>query len=426
MENMRDSGVKWIGDIPSHWEIKFLHQVVSCVKNKNLDLAEKNLLSLSYGKIKRKDINTNEGLLPLSFENYNVIEKGDIVLRLTDLQNDHTSLRVGRAEEKGIITSAYTTLRPFDINYSKYLYYLLHSFDIKKGFYGMGSGVRQGLGYDELKNSLVLVPPLAEQTAIAKYLDKVGAQIDDIVEETKKSAEDYKKLRLSVISEAVTCGLDKNAEMKESGIEWIGKVPKGWKVIKIKQVGKTSSGATPSRSKEFDYFENASIPWIKTLDLNDSNIFESSEKITQEALNKSSCSIMPIDTVCVAMYGGAGTIGKCGQLKIQAATNQAICSIVCNEKIFSNFLLYHLIAIRQYWMYYALGTRKDPNINQNVVSEMKIILPPLPEQKAIAEYLDKKCAAIDEIIAEKENLITDLELYKKSLIYETVTGKRKV
>ena len=120
---MKDSGIEWVGEIPKHWQIKVLFQLATQVKNKNKDLVEKNLLSLSYGKIKRKNIEKSEGLLPASFDGYNIIEENDIVLRLTDLQNDHTSLRVGRTTERGIITSAYVTIRPINSNASKYLYY---------------------------------------------------------------------------------------------------------------------------------------------------------------------------------------------------------------------------------------------------------------------------------------------------------------
>ena len=163
---MKNSNVEWIGEMPKGWTIQYLFQLATQVKNKNHDLKEQNLLSLSYGKIRRKNIETTDGLLPESFDGYNIIEEGDIVLRLTDLQNDHTSLRVGRSTERGIITSAYTTLHPSKET-SKFLYFALHSFDIKKGFYGMGSGVRQGLNYDEVKKLLIPFPPLSEQEAIA-------------------------------------------------------------------------------------------------------------------------------------------------------------------------------------------------------------------------------------------------------------------
>lgn len=181
--DMKDSGIKWIGHVPSHWHLHTLYQLVYQVKNKNSDLQETNLLSLSYGKIKRKDINTNDGLLPATFDGYNIIESGDIVLRLTDLQNDRTSLRVGHATERGIITSAYTTLRPINPAHSRYLYYLIHAFDLKKGFYGMGSGVRQGLNYDEVKELRIILPPQEEQNTIVAFLDEQFAKIDAIVED---------------------------------------------------------------------------------------------------------------------------------------------------------------------------------------------------------------------------------------------------
>ena len=178
---MKNSGVDWIQDIPTGWGVRVLFQLADQVKNKNKDLAEKNLLSLSYGKIKRKDINNPEGLLPESFDGYNIIEADDIVLRLTDLQNDHTSLRVGQAKERGIITSAYTTLRPSVLVNPQYLYYVIHAYDLIKGFYGMGAGVRQGLNYDEVKTIRVPLPPMEEQKSIVAFLDDQVSQIDSII-----------------------------------------------------------------------------------------------------------------------------------------------------------------------------------------------------------------------------------------------------
>ncbi len=233
-EKTKDSGIEWIGSVPSHWRVHTLYQLVTQVKEKNSNLQEKNLLSLSYGKIKRKDIDSPDGLLPASFDGYNIIEDGDIVLRLTDLQNDHTSLRVGLATERGIITSAYTTLRPIDTSNSKYLYYLLHAFDLKKGFYGMGSGVRQGLNYAEVKELRVVLPGQDEQNAIVRFLDNQCGQIDSIIEEAKSSIEEYKKWKASIIFEAVTKGLNPLAEMKDSHIDWIGLVPSHWKLSRIK------------------------------------------------------------------------------------------------------------------------------------------------------------------------------------------------
>lgn len=201
---MRSSGIRWIGELPSSWAIRALFQLVTQVKNKNVDLSEKNLLSLSYGKIKRKSIDTTDGLLPASFDGYNIIEANDIVLRLTDLQNDHTSLRVGRATERGIITSAYVTIRPMEGVNSEYLYYVLHAFDLKKGLYGMGSGVRQGLNYDEVKMIKIPYAPEHIQSQIVAYLDEQCKTIESIIEEKQALISDLEFYKRSLIYEVVT------------------------------------------------------------------------------------------------------------------------------------------------------------------------------------------------------------------------------
>ena len=202
---MKSSGVDWIGDIPEKWDVRKLFQVFTQVKNKNQGMTETNLLSLSYGKIKQKNIETSFGLLPESFETYNIIEKNDIVLRLTDLQNDQKSVRVGLSTQRGIITSAYVTMRAKDSRMAPYLYYLLHTFDIEKGFYGMGDGVRQGLNWDELKKLLSLVlPPLSEQKEIADYLDAKCAEIDAFIAKKQTVIDKLTEYKKSLIYEYVT------------------------------------------------------------------------------------------------------------------------------------------------------------------------------------------------------------------------------
>lgn len=201
---MKDSGIDWIGNVPSTWKTNTLYQLVTQVKNKNTAMQEDNLLSLSYGKIKRRDINARGGLLPESFTGYNIIEKDDIVLRLTDLQNDHTSLRVGISKERGIITSAYTVLRAINQENAAYMHYLLHAFDIKKGFYGMGSGVRQGLNYDEVKELRIVLPPLTEQNDIVKYIDEKYSKIDSMIAEKETIIDKLDIYKKSLIYETVT------------------------------------------------------------------------------------------------------------------------------------------------------------------------------------------------------------------------------
>lgn len=290
-------------------------------------------------------------------------------------------------------------------------------------------GIREGknIQYWDFSNMLLALPPKEIQIRSAQYLNAKCTEIDTMLSKTRSSIEEYKKLKQAVITQAVTKGVRGEREMKDCGVEWAGLVPHHWGVAKIGSIGQTSSGATPLRSKESSFFDDATIRWVRTLDLNDGFVYDSSEKITELALASSACSIMPKGTVCVAMYGGAGTIGKCGLLMSDCATNQAVCSIVCNRKIVSPiFLLMQLLALKPYWMKYAVGTRKDPNISQDIVARMKILIPPLDEQKEITDYLDAKCAEIDKLIAKKEQLVKELESYKKSLIYEVVTGKREV
>jgi type I restriction enzyme S subunit len=201
---MKDSGIEWIGQIPEDWKINTVFQIFTQVKNKNEGLIEQNLLSLSYGKLKRKSIDTVGGLLPENFDGYNIIEKDDIVLRLTDLQNDHKSLRVGLARERGIITSAYVTIRNRTSNNPQYLYYYLHSFDIAKGFYGMGAGVRQGLNWDGLKWLKITTPSKNEQQEIVTYLDNKCSEIDKLITKKEKLIEELETYKKSLIYEYVT------------------------------------------------------------------------------------------------------------------------------------------------------------------------------------------------------------------------------
>ena len=201
---MKDSGIEWVGEIPVGWDVHPVYYYFGERKNSNYALQEQNLLSLSYGKIIRKDINTNGGLLPASFNTYNIVEAGDIIIRPTDLQNDKRSLRTGLVKERGIITSAYIDLKPKSSVNSVYFHYLLHSFDVQKVFYNMGNGVRQGLNYSEFSKLMVIAPSLPEQQAIADYLDAKCSEIDQVIaqkQEQLSTLADYKK---SLIYEYVT------------------------------------------------------------------------------------------------------------------------------------------------------------------------------------------------------------------------------
>lgn len=192
----------------------------------------------------------------------------------------------------------------------------------------------------------------------------------------------------------------------------------------MKWVHQTTSGGTPKTSDSENY--NGEIPWLRTLDLNNNEVFNCKIKITQKALSESSAKIVPVNSVLVAMYGGAGTIGKSGLLRFNASINQAICVILPNKKTNPEFLHYFIIFIRPYWMVGAEGTRRDPNISQDDIKNKEFIFPPIKEQQSIVDYIEAECCKIDAKINKTEKLIQLLNEYCTALISEAVTGKIKI
>ena len=427
MREMKDSGIAWIGAMPRAWKMNTIAQIFLQVKCKNTGLQEKNLLSLSYGKVKRKSIDTVEGLLPESFDGYNIIEKDDIVLRLTDLQNDHTSLRVGLAEERGIITSAYLTIRNRSNFCPKYLYYYLHSFDIAKGFYGMGAGVRQGLNWDGVKWLKILAPSVPEQERIAAFLDAECAEIDTVLEKTRASIEEYKKLKQAVITQAVTKGVRGDRPMKDSGIEWIGDIPAEWEIRKIFR--------TINKVGDIDHYMPGSvddgIPYLMTGDLqeklSDVNLKRCKKVSFQDYEMLSSKIRVSKGDAVFARYATIGTV--C----FVDTEDNILVSYACliikpnSSLLYGEFLFYYLKStafleeIKQY-----IKANTQANVGLDSVSKAKIALPSVHEQQKIVEYLRDKCKKIDALIAKKQQYLTEIENYKKSLIYEYVTGKKEV
>lgn len=432
---MKNSGVPWLLDIPESWGIRALFQLVDQVKNKNKDLSERNLLSLSYGRIKRKDINSSDGLLPESFDGYNIIEANDIVLRLTDLQNDHTSLRVGLSHERGIITSAYTTLRPSALVWPEYLYYALHAYDLIKGFYGMGSGVRQGLNYDEVKTIKVPFPSLDEQQIIAEFLDDQVSQIDSIIAEVQVSIEEYKQWKKASISKAATRGINDSVQMKESGIENLGRIPTTYNIASVRWLlslltDYTANGSFGDLAKNVEYKET--IDYARLVRLTDLRVnFENEgvyvDKHAYDYLSKSSLFGGEILLANVGAYAGLAL--EMPKVDFNATLGPNMFLIKTDDSKWSqHFAYYSLIGIFSYdqLKQKASNTTAQPKLNKDNLKSVKVVLPPLDEQYKISAYLDSQCEAIDTLIREKTCLVEDLEMYKRSLIYEVVTGKRKV
>ena len=233
--NYKQSSYDWLGRVPQHWDEKFLEQTASekCVKNSRNTV--KQVLSLSYGEIKKKN-NLNKGLIAQDLSTYQIVEPGDIIMRLTDLQNDHKSLRTGIVKNKGIITAAYLCLCP-KIN-PEYLHYTLRAYDVKKVFYGMGGGVRQSIGFKDVRHMYVPVPPRAEQDQIVRFLDWKVSEINKLISIKRCQISLLDEAMERKISDVIIHGLSANVPLKESGTKWIGALPANWQVIRCKYLFK--------------------------------------------------------------------------------------------------------------------------------------------------------------------------------------------
>ena len=424
MTRMKESGIDWIGQIPEEWEVAKVNHIFEEHKQKNRGNKEKNLLSLSYGRIIQKSIDSFFGLLPESFDTYNIIQRGDIVLRLTDLQNDKKSLRVGLARENGIITSAYLTLRLKSTGCSdSYMYYLLHTYDICKVFYNFGGGVRQGGTWSDIYKMELLNPPCNEQQKIADFLDKKTAQLDKVKGLLEEQIQKLKDYRASLIYETVTKGLDKTVSMKDSGIDWIGQVPQRWGVKAIKYIfDEIGSGSTPKSDNEIFY--DGDINWIQSGDLYQTDTVTSvSKTISYQGFNSTSAlKIYQPPFVALAMYGAS--VGNVAVSYIDACVNQAVVVMLgASEKV--RFGKYAIEASKNNLIFSAQGGTQ-PNISQNLIKNWSIPQPKNEEQEQIADFLDEKTVQIDKLIQIKNKQIENINKQRQTLIFDYVTGKRRV
>lgn len=408
MTRMKDSGIEWIGEVPEEWGIMKLSQSFSEHKLKNLGNIEQNLLSLSYGKIVRKSIKSSVGLLPESFETYNIIDSNDIVLRLTDLQNDKRSLRTGLANERGIITSAYLTIRLIDGNDSaKYYHYLLHSYDKCKVFYNFGGGVRQGGTWDDLSVLKMIVPPKDEQTKIADYLDKKVAQLDKVkslLEEQIKTLEDY---RQSLIYETVTKGLDKTVPLKDSGVDWIGQIPEGWGIGRLKHFYNLFAGGDIQEENFSVEFDDKFCYPVLSNSKENNGIFGYSNVYRFEE-----------GTVTVT---GRGDIGYAEYRTFKYFP--IIRLLVCVPFIKTDG------RFTTYWINSAVIEKNQTAVSQLTrftLGELPFPKIDLEVQREIADFLDKKTEQINQMIAIKKEQIENINKQRQTLIYDVVTGKRRV
>ena len=425
MREMKDSGIEWIGEIPKSWTITILSALFSERKCKNSGLTENNLLSLSYGNIVRKNIESNEGLLPASFETYNIIAPGNIVFRLTDLQNDKRSLRPGLCQERGIITSAYVTLQIRSNDSPRYMHYLFHTYDLCKVFYGMGDGVRQGMNYEDLKRLRILRPDQETQRRIADYLDRKCSQIDAIIARQQEVIEKLKAYKLSVITEAVTKGLNPGVPMKDSGVEWIGKIPEHWKIGKLcfftVRIGDGLHG-TPEFDDAGEYY------FINGNNLGDTyiTIRENTKSVSLDEYNKYFIALNE-NTLLISLNGTIGNVSQYHGEQIILGKSAGYIIVDSRRELTIDYLKFYLQSksVKTLFELSFAGTTIN-NLSLETLRNLPVCIMTGEEQFHIAKFLDKKCARIDQVIQKKQLTIDKLNEYKKSLIYEIVTGKKEV
>ncbi len=414
----KPSGMSWIGEIPSHWDILYLFQVAKEHNLSNKEVHHQNLLSLSYGKIIRKDINKTEGLLPSSFDTYQIVEPGNIVMRLTDLQNDHKSLRVGLVNEEGIITSAYVAMEVSKTINPDFFYLMLHSFDIKKVFYSMGGGLRQNLNYDGLRKLSIPIPPLDEQKKIVEFLSTKTSQIDAQQRERERELRLLDELKQSEIANVVTRGLNPDVPMKDSGIPWIGQMPAHWDIQRLGSLfhDRISLNADYKFNRAYKFNYGTLVPKEETgdvADLKDTYIKYSvlqQNDIVINGLNlnydfvSKRVAISPTDCIITSAY-----------LVLRPYNNT-----------YSEYFLQLFKAMDSQKLFHGMGTGIRLTLSFNELKSQYLPIPPIEEQKAIVDYIQQKNSAIDEMIANLRAEIDFLIEYKQRLIADVVTGQIKV
>ena len=407
----KDSGVKWLGEIPSHWEVVRGLAVFSENKNKNTQLENSIVLSLSYGKIiVKKDIDS--GLVPEEYSSYQIVKPGFIIVRSTDLQNDKTSLRIGYVCNEGIITSAYLGLQVKGNNNDKYLYYFLHDWDITKEIYRHGNGLRQSLSWNDLRDVNVLLPPLSEQDAIVRYIDAATSKIDKAIAMQQKMIDLLNERKQIIIQNAVTKGLDDKVEMKESGVEWTEFFPNSWSIKKVKYI--------------FEFISTKEVASNRTFNIALENIVAHSGNYidTNSEYEASGVSFRKNDILFGKLRPYLAKVHLCERAGIALGDIFVLRPLSGFD---SSFLRYLLIS-EKFIQYVDSSTygAKMPRANWDFIGNIYVAYPTLDKQRDISKYLDKEMQRFDSAISNCQRQIVLLQERKQIIINEVVTGKVKV
>lgn len=427
MREMKDSGIEWIGEVPNDWRI---------VRNKNAFVCNKELvgekseltqlLSLTTRGIKKKDINNAEGKLPESFDTYQFVKENDIVMCLFDL--DCSAVFSGISPFDGMISPAYRVLSCKESMEPRYADYWFRYISDGRKFNHYAKNIRYTLSYEEFSALPLLLPEKSEQRSIADYLDRKCSQIDVIIARQQEVIEKLKTYKLSVITEAVTKGLNPDVPMKDSGVEWIGEIPEHWKMVRLKFLLShiiDCPHETPIYSADGDYLV------IRTADQDlgklraAENMYRLDEGEYQNRIRR-----MPLEKDDI-VYGREGE--RWGLACLVPESNkyclgQRMLQFRCKMELFLPGFAMWALNSKFVYLQGAIDTigSTSPHVNISTVRNFLIPLPNINEQQEIIEYVDKKMSQLDKEVEHREMLICKLNEYKKPLIYEVVTGKKEV
>lgn len=412
-ESYKDSGVEWLGEVPSHWELKRLKQLFVEKKHKqNLSL---NCGSISFGKVIEK---ADDKVTEATKRSYQEVLKGEFLINPLNLNYDLISLRIALSEIDVVVSAGYIVLKEKQIINKKYFSYLLHRYDVAY-MKLLGSGVRQTINYGHISDSILVIPPLSEQQKIAQFLDDKTAKIDRAVDLAEKQIALLKEHKQILIQNAVTRGLNPDVPLKDSGVEWIGQVPEHWDVQRSKFIFKKIERKVNEEDQIVTCFRDGQV----TLRAN-----RRTEGFTNALKEHGYQGIRKGDLVIHAMDAFAGAIGI-SDSDGKATPVYSVCLPHNKQKIDVYFYAYYLrnLALSGFISSLAKGIReRSTDFRYADFAELLLPIPPYLEQQKIADYLDKQTSKIDQVIALKTAHIEKLKEYKSVLINDVVTGKVRV
>lgn len=427
MRDMKESGIEWVGLIPVNWNTIANKYVMKKEKRICDKWNGEDVLSLTLNGVIVRDLVNPYGKMPATFDGYQYAYNGELLMCLFDI--DVTPRCVGRVFNDGVTSPAYSCFKlndGYDVGYYYYYYLMV---DQTKELLHLAKNLRHSFTEEQLGVLKVPVPPIKEQRNIVEYLDSQCAEIDTLLDKTRKSIEEYIQLKQVVITQALTKGIRDNRNMKNSGIEWIGEIPEEWGIAKIKYgVTKVGSGKTPSGGAET--YASEGILFLRSQNIYDTGlVLDNPVYITDEVdEDMKNTRVLPND---VLLNITGGSIGRCcifPKEQGKANVNQHVSIIRVIDSIFLPEYMHY------YWMsslgkisisLLQTGGNRE-GMSANAIKNSLIPMIPIDEQREIIDYLDAKCIEMDNLISKKEQFLNELEVYKKSLIYECVTGKRKV